>query len=83
MLHRAGFAVTLNTDNRLMSSTTPTNEFRLAVNHQGFGVDDLAGVTRRALEAAFCDERVKAELWERRILPAYRAEGARLSPWVG
>ena len=83
MLHRAGFAVTLNTDNRLMSSTSPTNEFRLAVDHQGFGVDDLAGVTRRALEAAFCDEELKAELWERRILPAYRAEGARLSPWIG
>ena len=83
MLHRAGFAVTLNTDNRLMSSTTPTNEFRLAADHQGFGVDDLARATRRALEAAFCDEELKAELWERRIGPAYRAEGARLSPWVG
>lgn len=83
MMHRAGFAVTLNTDNRLMSSTTPTNEFLLAANHQGFGIDDLAGVTRRALEAAFCDEGLKAELWERRIAPAYRAEGARLSHWMG
>lgn len=83
MLHRAGFAVTLNTDNRLMSNTSPTNEFLLAVNHQGFGVEDLAGVTRQALEAAFCDEGLKAELWERRIVPAYRAEGARPSPWIG
>ena len=83
MLHRAGLTVTLNTDNRLMSSTSPTNEFGLAVDHQGFGVDDLARVTRQALEAAFCDERLKAELWERRIVPAYRAEGARLSPWSG
>ncbi len=82
MLHRAGFTVTLNTDNRLMSSTSPTNEFLLAVNHQGFGVDDLARVTRRALEAAFCDERQKAELWERRIVPAYLAEGARVSSWT-
>ena len=81
MLHRSGFTVTLNTDNRLMSSTTPTDEFLLAANHQGFGVDDLARVTRQALEAAFCDERQKADLWERRIAPAYRTEGARLSPW--
>ena len=83
ILHRAGFTVTLNTDNRLMSSTSPTNEFLLAVDHQGFGLDDLAGVTRQALEAAFCDERLKAELWERRIVPAYRAEGARPGPWSG
>ncbi len=83
MLHRAGFAVTLNTDNRLMSSTSPTHEFSLAVNHQGFGVDDLAQVTRRALEAAFCDERLKGEWWERRIAPSYRAAGARVSPWGG
>ncbi len=81
MLHRAGFAVTLNTDNRLMSSTSPTHEFSLAVNHQNFRVDDLARVTHRALEAAFCDERLKGELWERQIAPAYRMAGATVSPW--
>ena len=81
MLHRAGFAVTLNTDNRLMSATTPTHEFSLAVDHQAFGVDDLALVTRRALEGAFCDERGKADLWERRIAPAYRAAGAAVASW--
>lgn len=80
-LHRAGFAVTLNTDNRLMSSTTPTHEFTLAVDHHGFGVDDLARVTRRGMEGAFCDERLKGELWEGRIAPAYRAAGATVSAW--
>ena len=81
MLHRAGFAVTLNTDNRLMSSTSPTAEFSLAVNHQGFGINDLATITRRGLEGAFCDERHKGDLWERRIAPAYRAAGATVTPW--
>ncbi len=81
MLHRAGFAVTLNTDNRLMSSTSPTHEFSLAVEHNGFGVDDLATVTRRALESGFCNESLKGELWERRIAPAYRSAGASVSSW--
>ncbi len=81
MLHRAGFAVTLNTDNRLMSSTTPTHEFTLAAERQGFGIDDLARVTRRALEAAFCLERLKGELWEERIAPAYREAGVALPGW--
>ena len=82
-LHRAGFAVTLNTDNRLMSSTSPTHEFALAVDHHGFTIDDLARVTRRALRAAFCDELTKTRLWRRRIAPAYREAGARLGGWTG
>lgn len=80
-LHRAGFAVTLNTDNRLMSRTTPTAEFCLAVDHQGFGIDDLATVTRRALAGAFCEEQRKGEIWEQRIAPAYREAGATIQSW--
>ena len=81
LLHRAGFAVTLNTDNRLMSRTNPTHEFNLAVRRHGFGIDDLAQVTRQALEGAFCDERLKDELWESRIAPAYREGGATVRGW--
>lgn len=81
MLHRAGFAVTLNTDNRLMSNTTPTHEFSLAVEHHNFGIDDLAKITHRALEAAFCREQLKSNLWERRIAPVYREAGANLANW--
>lgn len=54
-LHRAGFNVTLNTDNRLMSRVTPTHEFALVVQDQGFDLQDLEVVTLRALGAAFCD----------------------------
>jgi adenosine deaminase len=56
LLHRAGFSVTINTDNRLMSATSMTDEFRLVVDHHGFGLDDLRVVTRNAIDAAFCDE---------------------------
>jgi adenosine deaminase len=61
-LYRAGFNVTLNTDNRLMSRVTLTDEFALAANHQGFDVADLGQVTRAAVEAAFADAALKDEL---------------------
>jgi adenosine deaminase len=64
-LLRAGFNVTLNTDNRLMSRTSMTREFALVEEHQGFSVDDLATVTRHAVAAAFCDEETKERVWKR------------------
>ncbi|HEY7468780.1 MAG TPA: adenosine deaminase [Acidimicrobiia bacterium] len=80
LLYRAGFNVTLSTDNRLMSSTSMSEEFDLVRKYHGFEVDDLARVTRRSLEAAFCSWEVKAELWEDAIAPAYTAAGAGLDP---
>lgn len=59
MLHRAGFAVTVNTDNRLMSATSMTNEFRLLTEHLGFDVDDLRRVTLNAVDVAFCDAAIR------------------------
>ncbi len=54
IMHRAGFPITLNTDNRLMSRTSMTSEFAFAVEHHGFEVADLRRVTLRAVEGAFC-----------------------------
>lgn len=79
MLHRAGFTVTINTDNRLMSVTSMPGEFDLLRRHHGFTVDDLLEVTRRALTAAFCPEPLRRKLWDDRIVPAYRAAGAMLT----
>ena len=76
--HRAGFNVTISTDNRLMSNTSMSSEFEFVSRHHGFGVDDLALVTRRSLAAAFCDHDTKKRLWEERIAPAYRQAGAQL-----
>lgn len=75
-LHRAGFNVTISTDNRLMSSTAMSKEFAFVTEHHGFGVDDLARVTRRSLAAAFCSHDTKVELWEEIIAPSYREAGA-------
>lgn len=83
MLYRGGFNITINTDNRLMSSTRMSEEFRLVRDFHGFGVEDLAITTRRSLEAAFCDEEVKAELWEGEIAPEYSEAGATVeSEWT-
>jgi adenosine deaminase len=64
-LHRAGFVVTVNTDNRLMSSTSMTKEFRLLVEHQGFDEADLRRISLNAVDAAFCDEETRAAVRER------------------
>ena len=68
LLHRAGFGITIDTDNRLMSGTTPTDEFALAVEHHGFDVQDLELVTMRAIDAAFCDQATKDLVIERVIV---------------
>lgn len=80
MLHRAGFTVTVNTDNRLMSATSMPAEFEFLRRHHGFGIDDFLAVTRRAIVAAFCTEAVRRRLWEERIAPGYRGAGAEVSP---
>ena len=70
LLQRAGFAVTLNTDNRLMSDTSMTTEFGLAVAHHGFTTADLRAATLRAVDAAFCDAPTREEVRER-VLAGY------------
>lgn len=75
-LYRAGFNITLSTDNRLMSNTSMPAEFDFVSSHHGFEVNDLAITTRRSLEAAFCGIETKAALWEDAIAPAYRRSGA-------
>ena len=61
-LYRAGFNVTLNTDNRLMSRVSLTDEFALVVNHHGFTVADLRRTTEAAAQAAFTDETTRRRL---------------------
>jgi len=49
----AGVVTTLNTDNRLMSGTTVTDEFLRAHEHLGFTLDQLAHVALMGFESAF------------------------------
>jgi adenosine deaminase len=53
MLYQLGFNVTVNTDNRLMSGVTLTNEFELLVETFDYDLDDLLELTLNAAEASF------------------------------
>jgi adenosine deaminase len=48
-----GMNVVLNTDNRLMSGTTLTDEYLVAARHFNFGLDDLARIALNGFESAF------------------------------
>ncbi len=52
-LYRLGFAVTVNTDNRLMSSTTLTRELWLIAEAFGYGLDDVLAFQLNAAAGAF------------------------------
>jgi adenosine deaminase len=56
-----GLNVTLNTDNRLMSATTLTDEYVYAAEHLGFTLDELAGIALNGFESAFLP-------WEERLM---------------
>ena len=56
-----GFRVTLNTDDRLMSNTSMTKEFQIAVEQFGLGLADLEKITLNSIKSAFLhfDERIR------------------------
>lgn len=56
-----GLNVTLNTDNRLMSATTLTDEYVYAAEHLGFTLEELAGIAINGFESAFLP-------WEERLM---------------
>jgi len=72
-LHRLGFAVTVNTDNRLMSGVSATSELADVAASCGWGWDDVATVTERALAAAFVDEGERFRLLTDVLRPGYAA----------
>ncbi|MFC2103232.1 adenosine deaminase [Bacteroidota bacterium] len=61
VLFKEKFRVTLNTDDRLMSDTTMTNEFLLAIKHFKLTLDDLEKITLNSMKSAFIhyEERLK------------------------
>jgi adenosine deaminase len=62
-LHRQGFAVTVNTDNRLMSGVTLSGELTALSATFGWGAEEIVEVTRTAARSAFLsDDRRRALL---------------------
>lgn len=70
-LLRLGFAVTVNTDNRLMSGTSPTTELHGLVADAGWTLADLRDVALTAAWSAFRPFDERSALVDDVILPAY------------
>lgn len=61
----AGIRVTLNTDNRLVSSTTLTDEYMIAIEQFGVTIDELKYLLLNGFKSAFLPYRQKVELIQR------------------
>jgi adenosine deaminase len=57
-----GLRVTLNTDNRLISNTTLTDEYMLAIKHYKFSIDELKYLILNGFKSAFLPLKEKVEL---------------------
>lgn len=60
----AGVPVTVNTDNRTVSNTSLGKEMKFLWEQFGISVEELYQYRKNALEAAFCDELMKHEVWK-------------------
>ncbi|HUK35328.1 MAG TPA: adenosine deaminase [Vicinamibacterales bacterium] len=78
MYYRYGFRVTLNTDDRLMSDTTMTQEFAVANRVFNFGVQDFEKITINAMKSAFLPHKRRLQLIYDTIKPGYTRAKARL-----
>ena len=63
--------MTLNTDNRLMSRVSLTDEYELAATAFGLGVTDLEEITVNAFLAGFGDWPERRRLIDEVVRPAY------------
>ncbi|MCF7886123.1 MAG: adenosine deaminase [Candidatus Marinimicrobia bacterium] len=57
-----GLRVTLNTDNRLISNTTLTDEYMLAYKHFNFDITDFKEIIINSFKSAFLPHKKKKEL---------------------
>ena len=62
-----GLRVTLNTDNRLISDTTLTDEYMLAINELGWTYQEVKKVIINGFKSAFIPYRARVELLNRAL----------------
>ncbi|HXR16150.1 MAG TPA: adenosine deaminase [Terriglobales bacterium] len=65
------FRVTLNTDNRLMSDTSMTQEFEAAAETFGLSLDDFEKITVNAMKSAFLPYKQRCDVIYSVIKPGY------------
>lgn len=80
----AGVRVTINTDNRLMSGVTLTEEYARCAQHLGFDLSTLSTIASHAFDAAFLPqpERVLLSLAAQRETARLLAEAAADGTWT-
>ncbi len=71
MLRRLRFRITVNTDNRLMSNTSMTNEMVQLTEAFGWGLEDLEWLTINAMKSAFAPFPERLRLINGVIKPRY------------
>lgn len=76
---RAGFRVSLNTDDRLMSDTELSKELRLATELFDLSIDDLERLALNSVKGAFAPHELRVKLMLETILPRYERLKAQLS----
>ncbi|HLS24464.1 MAG TPA: adenosine deaminase [Beutenbergiaceae bacterium] len=70
-LRDLGFAVTVNTDNRLVSGTSMTNEMHLLVTEAGWELADLEAATLTAAWNGFAHHDVMQQIITDQVLPGF------------
>ncbi|MFC5180243.1 adenosine deaminase [Actinomadura harenae] len=73
LLRKLHFRVTVNTDNRLMSGTSVSEEFAKLADAFGYGWDDLQWLTVNAMKSAFVSFPERLELINTVIKPGFAA----------
>lgn len=76
VLKELGFRVTVNTDNRLMSGTSMTEEMYALVEAFGYTLADLRWFTINAMKSAFLPFDERLDIIDNEIKPAYAVLGA-------
>jgi len=71
LLYQEKFRVTLNTDNRLMSDTSMTQEFEAAAETFGLTLDDFEKITINAMKSAFLPYSQRCDFIYKVIKPGY------------
>lgn len=78
LYHQYKFRVTINTDDRLMSNTTMSREFKVAHQVFKFSLDDLEKITINAMKSAFIPYNRRIRLIYDVIKPGYAKARQRL-----
>lgn len=73
IFQRLGYRLTLSTDNRLMSRTTLTDEYRLAVETFGLDLDDLETLSINGMKSAFAHHDYRCRMIYERIKRGFNA----------